>query len=166
MNVIITRKNRAPAPTGGGDELQTHGAPTPGAPAPTSSSGSSPDDAPTSDLITRLVALIPVEVTTLFVALQTAVTNAPDETAKYAPVAFLPICAVLVVLQLRHLGRKRTPPVAPLFRQYVLSVLAFLAWGASIADPLAAWGCAIPRWILTGAIILVPFVGALLFDDD
>lgn len=159
MKVIVTRHN-APEPPPravAGNENNVQGAP----PDPPPEAVAAPPD----DYTARLLALIPTEVTALFVALIAAVATAPDATAKYAPVVLLPIGAVLTVLHLRRLGRTQRPPVEPLRRQYVLAVLAFLAWGASIADPLAAWGYAIPKWTLISAIMLIPAVGAALFDD-
>ena len=170
MNVIVTKKNRptAGSAVSGGDELNIQrdrqADPPPLAPTPPLSESSSPPVS--TDLVTKALALIPAEVTTLFVALHTAVSEVPDSSAKHAPAVFIPICAILVVLQLRHLGRAHAPPVKPLFRQYLLSVLAFLAWSASIADPLEPWRRSVPQWILTGGIILIPFVGALSFEKD
>lgn len=158
VKVIVTRHNAPEAPPrAAGNENNVQGAP----PDPPPEAVAAPPD----DYTARLLALIPTEVTALFVALIAAVATAPDATAKYAPAVLLPIGAILTVLHLRRMGQTQRPPVEPLRRQYVLSVLAFLAWGASIADPLEAWDLAIPKWILISAIMLIPAVGAALFDD-
>lgn len=162
MRVIVTSHNaprRSQAPLTG-NELNVQGAESPSTKPPADEVAAPPDD-----YATRLLALIPTEVTALFVALIAAVKTAPDETAAYAPAVLLPICALLTVLQLRQLGRRQQPPVVPMRRQYVLAVLAFLAWGASIADPLEAFGWYLPKWILISAIMLIPAGGAALFDS-
>ena len=63
-------------------------------------------------------------------------------------------------MALRADGGRQTPPVVPLRRQYLLTVLAFWAWAASVSNPLAAFGVEIPGWTLFFAIVLIPALGA------
>lgn len=163
MKVIVTSRNapaRPAAASGNEFNIRDDSAP----PAGGSGAPAAEPAVPPDEYTARLLALIPTEVTALFVALIAAVKTAPDATVRYAPMVLLSACALLTVLQLRHLGRKSVPKVVPHTRQYVLSVLAFLAWGASIADPLEAFGWYVPKWILISAIMLIPAGGAALFD--
>lgn len=188
MNVILTRSNlaaaRAKAPRGGRGGVQSGGG---GNESTVDDEGreAPPADTSPDPYVQRVYKLIPAEVTAGYIALLagvgvlggapaadepvaaggTGVATRVDETIKWAPLAAIVIGTLWTVLALRAAGARHRPPVKPLKRQYVITVLAFWAWAASVSDPAVAFGWNIPAWILFFGIVLIPAVGAYLMTE-
>jgi hypothetical protein len=104
-----------------------------------------------------IVKLIPAEVVTLYAAASAF----PDlATSRYGAPALLVLGTLLTPLVLFLVGRRLDRPVS--VAQYVVRILAFVAWAFTIGNPLAPHD-PVPRWIPGIAVLVIPIVGSLLF---
>lgn len=118
------------------------------------------------DLVSRVVKLIPGEVAAGYTALLVVTASAADDpTVKWAAPIGIALCVVLIVMLIRRAGEVHQPPITPHPTQYIISVLAFVAWAFSIRNPLDGFHREVPVWITGFAIVLLPIFGGLFLRD-
>jgi hypothetical protein len=109
----------------------------------------------------RLLKLIPTEVIALYVAAAQLVLQVPW---RYYAFTLFVAGVVLVPIILFLDGRNTHQPAA--VSQYVLRILAFIAWASAISWPFAPWLQQRDfEWARALIVVLVPGIGAILLRE-
>jgi hypothetical protein len=146
--VIVTEQNRPPRQ-----------------PLPESTGAPPPPPAPLDGKLERVFKLIPVEVTTFYVAAAALISSSSEASAKHGLFVTLVLASIMVVLVIKKSGDAQVPPVPPRPEQYVFSVLALWTWALAVGNPLAGFDVSIPKWVVGLAMLAVPAFGGLLLQD-
>ena len=158
MDVIVTKDNLDQAAAKPAKDGDFH-------PETTTKPAASPVDTD----VARVLKMVPGEVAALYTAMLALVASSAsgsgDSTTKYAAPIAIVLCCIMIVMWIRRSGERHTPPVTPHPTQYIVTVLAFLAWAFSIRNPLEGFGREVPSWISGFSIIVLPIFGGLFLRD-
>jgi hypothetical protein len=149
MAVVIVTKQNLPAQTV--PELES-----------TASTAATPQ---VDGKLERVFKLIPVEVTTFYIAAAALISSSSETSAKHGLFVAIVIASLMVLLVIKKSGDAQVPVVKPRAEQYLFSVLALWTWALAIGNPLAGFDATVPKWIVGLAILAVPAFGGLLLQD-